>query len=239
MKRMSEITALILAGGLGSRLRSVVSDRPKVLAEVDGRPFLAYLLDELAEAGIRRVVLSTGYLGEQVRAAFGGRFGDISIDYVQEPEPLGTGGALCYARSALKSDPVLVLNGDSLHYTPFSELLEAHQSGHRAGTLVVKQVPDCRRYGSVTIRDEAIVEFSEKNNSTGAGWINAGIYMLSQELLASIPAGRPVSLEREVLPVWANRGLYAFCSEGKFIDIGTPASYARAANFVTVEEVSA
>jgi D-glycero-alpha-D-manno-heptose 1-phosphate guanylyltransferase len=109
----SEVTAAVLAGGLGTRLRSVVDDRPKVLAQVHARPFLMFLLDQLAAADFRSVVLCTGYLGEQIQRTFGETYKCLRILYSQEPKPLGTGGALRFALPQITSDPVLVLNGDS------------------------------------------------------------------------------------------------------------------------------
>jgi histidinol-phosphate phosphatase family protein len=227
------LTAAILAGGLGTRLRDVVSDRPKVLAEVAGRPFLAALLDQLVRAGVGRAVLCTGYRGEQVEATFGDRYGTLTLDYSHEAQPLGTAGALRNALAQLQSDPVLVLNGDS--YCDFEPrlLLASHKGHHAEGTLWLTEVHDTARYGRVAVgHDGAVQRFVEKGAIEGGpGWINAGIYLLSQRLLHEIPAGGPCSLERQVFPRWIGRGLHGYRGAGRFIDIGTPESYAEAASF--------
>jgi len=223
---------VIFAGGLGTRLRAAVSDRPKVLAEVLGRPFLSYLLDQVAAAGVRRVVLSTGYLGEQVEAAFGGGFGGMEVVCSKEDEPLGTGGALRYALPRLQSDPVVVMNGDSYFDADFGALWDAHVERGAEGSMALCEVPDVARFGQVVVdENEALVSFEEKGSGRGAGWINAGIYVLSRAIVESIPEGRAVSLEKEVLPAWIGRGLYGVKGRGKFIDIGTPESYAEAEAF--------
>src|ERR1041384_4288401 len=123
---LSDITAAVLAGGFGTRLRSVVADRPKVLAEIGGRPFLSYLFEQLAANGCRSVVLCTGYLGEQVYRIYGEQYGSLGLRYSQEAQPLGTGGALRFALGQFASDPVLVLNGDSFYGTDLKAYREWH-----------------------------------------------------------------------------------------------------------------
>jgi NDP-sugar pyrophosphorylase family protein len=226
---MSLPTAVILAGGLGTRLRSVVSDRPKVLAPVRGRPFLAHLLDRLDAARVWDVVLATGYQAGQIRAAFGGRYRGLRLHYSEEPQPLGTGGALARALPLATSDPVLVLNGDSLCHFDLEDVCRTHEETEAAGTLVVTKVPDAGRYGSVQVgTDRRIIRFAEKDGSGRAGLVNAGIYLLSQRLLASIPCGVTVSLERELLPAWIDVGLVAHVTAAALLDIGTPDAYAAA-----------
>lgn len=228
----SQTTAVIFAGGLGTRLRAAVSDRPKVLAEVLGRPFLAYLLDQVAAAGVRRVVLSTGYLGEQVEAAFGAEYGSLEVAYSKEDSPLGTGGALRHALGMLESDPVLVMNGDSYFDSDLNSLWAAYEEKRAEGAMLLCQVPDVARFGQVVVDDvQALVSFEEKGGKHGPGWINAGQYLLGRRVVESIPEGRAVSLEKEVLPAWIGRGLYGVAGEGKFLDIGTPESYAEAEAF--------
>jgi NDP-sugar pyrophosphorylase family protein len=223
---------LVLAGGLGTRLRSAVADRPKVLAEIRGRPFLAYLLDRLSQGGIRRVILCTGYRGEQVEAAFGSRFGALELVYSREPEALGTGGALRHAASLLEPGPALVLNGDSFCEVDYQGLAAWHRERGACGSLALTRVEDPRRYGSVeTDADGRVTRFVEKHQAAGPGWINAGVYVLGRELLESIPEGRAISLEREVFPAWIGRGLHACRCGGRFLDIGTPESYAEAERF--------
>src|SRR5262245_1827612 len=135
---LSSVTAAVLAGGLGTRLRSVVADRPKVLGEIAGRPFLGYLLEQLADAGLRSVVLCTGYMGDQVRAVFGGSHRGLRLLYSEEPSPLGTGGAIRLAVGQVVSSSVLVLNGDSYCETDLGAFWRAHRAaGSRATLLLV------------------------------------------------------------------------------------------------------
>ena len=227
--RLTSVTAAILVGGQGTRLRSVVADRPKVLAEIRGRPFLAYLLDQLAGAGVRYVVLCTGYLGEQVQAVFGDSYGSLRLVYSQESSPLGTAGALRLALPLFKSETVLVMNGDSFCEANLSAFWAWHCGRAAESTLLLTEVPDAKRYGRVNVdADGLVLRFDEKGDKSGPGWINAGIYLLNHRLLLTIPANRTVSLEREEFPSWIGRGLYGYRSGGRFLDIGTPEAYTMA-----------
>ncbi len=232
MQNLNGMTAAILAGGLGRRLRSKVADRPKGLASVGGRPFLAFLLDQLVEAGLRRAVLCTGYLGEQIEAAFGDSHGGLQLMYSRESSPLGTAGALRLALPRLRSDAVLVMNGDSYCDVDLGAFWAWHCEQRAEAAMVVTRMLDTARYGSVHVdADGAVRGFDEKQDKAGPGWINAGIYLLSQGLLETIPAGRAVSLEREMFPTWIGRGLYAYQTQGRFLDIGTPEAYRQAERF--------
>ncbi|MEM7204410.1 MAG: nucleotidyltransferase family protein [Planctomycetota bacterium] len=230
---LRDVTAVVLAGGLGTRLRSVVSDRPKVLAEVLGRPFLAYLLDQLAAAGVVDVVLSTGYRADQIEAAFGGGYKNLRLRYSREEEPLGTGGAIRLAQEAARSDPLMVLNGDSYCGADLPAFARWHRQHEAAGSLVLVEVPDVARFGHVEVTPEGVVtRFEEKGARQGPGWINAGVYLLSEPLVREIPVGRAVSLEREVFPRWIGNGLLGCKAlDCRFLDVGTPESYAAAERF--------
>ena len=222
------ITGAILAGGSGTRLRPILSDRPKVLAPVGGRPFLAYLLDQMVDAGIRKVVLCTGYLAGQVYSAFGDRYRDLRIWYSEEDRPLGTAGALAQALPLLDSDPVLVLNGDSHCNLDLPAFQQWHEEKKAVGSIALVHQPDASRFGCVSFDANGwILRFGEKK-TTGAGWINAGIYLLSQSLLRSIPQGHAASLEYDIFPNCVGSGLFGFNMGSHFIDIGTPVSYAEA-----------
>ncbi len=229
MSVLSDIQAVILAGGKGTRLRSVVGDRPKVLAEVAGRPFICYQLGYLIRSGIRRVVLCTGYMGRQVRDTVGETYGGIELAYSQEDEPLDTAGALRLALPSIASDPALVMNGDSLFKADLGEFYRLHAASGAECSLLLVEMEDCRRYGRVrTDSRSRVIRFEEKSDEPGPGCVSAGVYLLSKRMIEQIPTGRPVSIEREVFPAWVGRGLYAFCGKGAFIDIGTPESYALA-----------
>lgn len=233
MNKLAEITATILAGGFGTRLRSVVSGRPKVLAEVNNRPFIAYLLDQLSQAGVKTVVLCTGYLGEQIKAIFGEYYKGLTLLYSQERSALGTGGALRLALSLFKSEIVLVLNGDSFCQTNLPYFLNRHIVKKAIVSLLLTEVSDIGRYGSVRLEmDGKIMSFEEKGMKTGPGLINAGVYLLNHAFLESIPVNTNISLERESFPLWINKGLYGFQSKGNFLDIGMPQDYAAAGHFL-------
>ena len=231
-------TAVVLAGGFGTRLRSVVADRPKVLAPVAGRRFLAYLLDQLADAGLQEVVLCTGYLGEQIRAAFGARWRKLHLRYSQETESLGTAGALRNALALLPTEDVLVLNGDSYCDVNLRAIIELHRTRHAAATVAVTEAQDANRYGAVVVEsDGAISGFVEKG-SNGPGFINAGVYVLDRQFVAAIPPGTQVSLERDCFPHSVGKGLFAHQATGRFVDIGTVESFAEAQHFLDAHEFS-
>jgi NDP-sugar pyrophosphorylase family protein len=233
---------VILCGGLGTRLRPAVADRPKVLAPVNGTPFLDLLLRALRRRQARDVVLSVGHRAGQVRDFAGdGTRWDLRVRYAEEPEPLGTGGALRFTADALGLDePFLAMNGDTFFSGALAALVRFHRA--RAGEGVVASLalvprPEGDRYGAVeTGADDAVRAFREKEEAGDADgktpprWINAGVYLLEPALVEAIPTGRKVSLEREVFPQWVGRGLYARpFPEAAFLDIGTPEDYARAA----------
>lgn len=234
---IDSIKAAILAGGLGTRLRPKVADRPKVLAEVCGRPFLQFLLDQLCVAGIKDVVFCTGYMGNQVHALFGNCYRGIRLAYSKEPSPLGTAGALRLALPLLESHDILVMNGDSYCEANLHDFWSWHHNGDAEATLLLARVADTARYGRVQV-DHAgrVLSFEEKGHKSGPGWINAGVYLIRHRLIESIPSMGPASIERDVFPGWIGRSLYGFQSEGRFLDIGTPEAYAEAQDFFAVDE---
>ncbi len=232
MNSTCNVQAAVLAGGLGTRLRPVLADCPKILAPVHGKPFLAFLLEHLAGQGLREVVLCVGYRSKQVEAAFGRSYVGLRVDYSCEHAPLGTAGAVRLALPKLTSDPVLVVNGDSFCAPDLPSFFRWHEARKAAATLLLTRMPDTRRYGRVQVGDDGLIRaFEEKGGRDGPGCINAGVYLLRRELLAAIPAQTAVSLERETFPGWLGRGLYGCPSETPFLDIGTPDSYAAAEAF--------
>ncbi len=224
---LSNITAILLVGGIGSRLRSVVSDRPKVLASIGGRPFLSFLLDQLADAGILRTVLCTGYLHQQVRHTYGDCYRGMEIVYSQEKTPLGTGGALKLAHAQFESDTVLVMNGDSYCECDIANLWHWHSQHSKDMSIVLTEVSDSRRYGRVKLdENDNILRFDEKTYVySGSGWVNAGIYLMPQAWIDEIPANQNKSLEHDLFPNWISRRIYGYRCDGNFIDIGTPQSF--------------
>ena len=237
------LPVIILAGGFGARLRSVVDDRPKVLAPVAGRPFLQHLLKRLATEGVGDVVLSTGHLGEQVEAFIAEHSPDgMNVRCVQEPRPLGTGGALAFAtKEAEIQGPFVAMNGDTFFGGSVAELVEAHHTTPAAkATLALAKVDSADRYGRVLFEEAEnnapvrVTGFAEKEaeeaTAAGPAWINAGVYVLAPDALADGPRDERVSLERVVFPRLAKRGeLWALrYPAAPFLDIGTPEDYARA-----------
>lgn len=229
--QLNQIQAAILAGGLGTRLQSVVADRPKVLATVRGRPFLTYLLDQLATAGVSSVILCVGYMGELVKETLGHKYGSIELIYSQETSQLGTGGALQLALPLFHSESILVMNGDSFCGANLHDFYQWHQLKKAPASLLLAQVADTKRYGRVQVNSEGqITQFEEKGNSEGVGWINAGTYLIQRRLLETIPQGN-ISLERDIFSHWVGNQLYGHFSQGEFLDIGTPESYTIAEKF--------
>ncbi len=223
---------IILAGGIGSRLRGVVSDRPKCLATINGRPFLSHLLDQLAKAGVSDVILSTGYMAEQVETTFGNKYGPMSVRYSREDSPLGTGGGVKRALDLCHHNHVLVINGDSYFDFDWQDLLAWLDPARMQLAMVLAWIEDSRRYGQVVVGDDGqVLRFQEKNESAGAGWINAGLYFIDKQALATFPSPESFSLERDFFPAQIGHGFFARGYHGKFIDIGTPESYAAAGEF--------
>ncbi|MBF0160321.1 MAG: NTP transferase domain-containing protein [Magnetococcales bacterium] len=234
------IDVVLLAGGLGTRLRSELPDRQKVLADVNGQPFLAQLLAWVQRHGARRVILALGYRSEQVTNCLTQqpwhRQG-LEIVASVEPEPRGTAGALSHALPWLRTDTVLVMNGDSFAPIDLYLLSSLHNTKKASITLGVCSVTDTSRFGAVTVNDDdEVTAFLEKPAATiitspTAGTISAGIYLMSYSVIAAIPTNQMVSLERDVFPGYIRRGLFASRQQVPFIDIGTPASYAQRHQF--------
>lgn len=225
---MAAEEAIVLVGGLGTRLRAVVSDVPKPLAPVAGRPFLAWLLDAYAAAGLRRVILATGYRSEQIEEAVGQRWQGMEIAYSREDEPLGTGGAVRQAAAKVQGDGVHLANGDTwLRYEPVALEQATAASGALLG-IALARVEDVGRYGAVEVEAGRVQGFREKGGS-GPGLINAGSYYLSPTALDRLPQDRSYSFEERVLAPWTREGaVAAFDRTSDFIDIGVPGDYARA-----------
>lgn len=207
----------------------MVADRPKVLALVNGRPFLSYLLDQVASSGITHVVCCVGYRGEQVQEYFKNNYAGIRLSYSQEESLLGTGGALRLAIPKVESETVLVMNGDSYLDLPIRDFWKFHHERGANASMALTNQPDTARYGRVSLTpDKRITGFEEKGSISGPGWINAGIYLFSTKMVRAIPTGRVISLEREVFPGWIDQGFFGYQAVGRFLDIGTPESYAQA-----------
>jgi D-glycero-alpha-D-manno-heptose 1-phosphate guanylyltransferase len=228
-----DVTAAILAGGLGTRLRPALEGIPKVLARVGNRPFITFLLDQLVAAGIKRAVLLTGYRAEQVEQTLGNRYDGMSLSYSVEESPLGTAGALRRSLPQLKTETVLLMNGDSFCDVDVPGLVTAHRRRRAELTMALTHVPDASHFGQVKmVVNGKVTHFGEKQDGAGPGWVNAGVYIMAKSLIAEIPAAGSYSLERDLLPGWVkSRRIYGVKGSGRFLDIGTPASYAGAPAF--------
>lgn len=222
--------ALILAGGAGTRLRSVLGDAlNKPMAPIGEKPFLEYLIMRLQQQQIHEIILCVGYKAELIQRYFGrgDRWG-VQLTYSRETEPLGTGGAVKLAEEWVHADEFVVLNGDSFFDVDLGELSSFHHEVGAVASLALAHVENAQRYGAVRLDSaQRIVGFAEKDNGVGAGLINGGIYLLTRQALDTIPTGRACSLEREVFPALLTRGLYGRPFPGFFIDIGVPADYLR------------
>jgi len=225
-----QVPAVLLVGGLGTRLQAVLPSTPKPLAPVGGVPFLELLVLQVRSQGIRRLVLCTGHRAEQIEEVFGdGRKWDMAIEYSRESRPLGTAGALKFAERLLMPwAEFLVMNGDSFLELDFPKFELFHREHGGLLSMAVRKVPDASRYGTVRLdARQRVVGFIEKNNIGAPGIVNGGVYLFERTVLEHIPDG-PASLEKDIFPRLLDYGVYAAEQDGMFIDIGTPEDYARA-----------
>lgn len=220
--------AIILVGGLGTRLRAMVSDVPKPLAPVGGRPFLAWMLDMLDHRGLSRIVLAAGYRADAVKEAIGTKWGRMSIEYSIETAPLGTGGAIRRACQRIHGRGVHVLNGDTfLQYDPAALERCVQSTGCQIG-MAVASVTDTARYGAVVLDGQIVSGFTEKGVRR-PGYINGGAYFLTREAMARLPAKAAYSFEDAVLlPAVEMAQACGYTETSAFIDIGVPEDYVRA-----------
>jgi len=235
---LQNIEVVILAGGLGTRLRPAVSDRPKVLAPVNGVPFLKCYLGWLRGFGARRIILSLGHLAGMVESFVKSEdWNGLEIVANVETTPLGTGGAVRACLPLMRSPMALVANGDSVTRLDLCRFTEFHRSKSARLSMVLTHQPQSGAFGLVeTDLDGAVISFNEKPQTENAGgFINAGLYLMQRDVIEEIPAGKPISLEKDVFPKFCGHGFYALKGEFPFIDIGTPESYQRAGEFLRGE----
>ena len=219
---ISEIDTVILAGGLGTRLRSVLKDKPKCLAPINGTPFIDIFLDNCIDQGLRRFIICVGYLKEQVIEHLNIR-NDCEIIYSEEDEPLGTGGAIKHAESFITSNPFFALNGDSYCEIDFKDLLQFHIKKNALITIVVTKKSNTMDYGKIVIdKNSKILEFSEKVKFQDEAYVNAGIYCMSQSSLNYMSSNSSFSIEHSFFPSIINKRCFAYKVDRPFLDIGTP-----------------
>ena len=225
------LPAVILVGGQGTRLRPLTDRTRKDMLPLVDRPLLSYTFEHLARYGVERAIVSCGYLPDQIGSAFGNSFGEMSLEYAVETEPLGTGGAIGFAGRELDGS-FFALNGDSLREADLAELVRFHRATGAKATILLTPVADPSRYGLVRVASDGRVEsFLEKPRpeEIDTDLINAGLYVLEPEVLDLVPEGRAVSIEREVFPRLAEAGtVYGIALGGYWLDVGTPESYLQA-----------
>jgi len=225
---MKKIDAVILAGGKGTRLRSIIPDLPKPLALINGKPFLDVLLAQLESfACVNRVVMAVGYKSDMIINRYTDNPAyDFNILFSMEKDLLGTGGAIKQAISLTRSDDILVLNGDSYVEVNIGDFMAAHKRTNAFATIALKEAEDANRFGRVEIDEQKrVLLFKEKVKNKAPSFINAGMYLMKRDIFNDVEEGRVLSLEREILPQLVVSGVYGYVASGKFIDIGIPETY--------------
>ena len=217
---------LILCGGMGTRLRSVTGDAPKVMAEVQGEPFLDFLLRYLIKQGAKRVILCAGYKAEEIVGHYKAKFSRIEIDFAVEKEPLGTGGALKNGLPFVKSGYVFGLNGDCFTPVDYAKLWAFHQRKNAAVTLVGVRIEGNKDFGTLVMNDnDEITAFKEKFETRDVQHISAGIYCFNTRVFDLMPSGK-FSVEYDFFPKMIGKGFFGYKVDAPFIDIGTPERFA-------------
>ncbi|HEY59179.1 MAG TPA: NTP transferase domain-containing protein [Anaerolineae bacterium] len=226
------LTAVVLAGGAGTRIRSI-TDKQKVMVEINNRPFITYILDFLKVAGFQQTIICTGYKPKEVLNVLGDDYHGMHLEYSAENKPLGTAGAVINSLKKIDSENILVLNGDSLCDVDINNFVEFYINKSYMPSIVCTWRDDLTRYGNILFNpDKRITSFQEKSGEDKSGWINAGLYLMKRDSLNSFPRDKKISIEYDVFPKLINKGLFAFLHKGKFIDIGTPESFLEAASFL-------
>ena len=226
--------AVVLVGGLGTRLRDLVNDRPKPMAPVNGKPFLEYQVEFLKNNGIGEIIFSTGYMSEKIEEHFGsGKKYGLQIKYVKEKDLLGTGGAIKNAKDIMK-EQFFVLNGDSMFLIDLNSMVEFHKNNHADLTIALAKVQQKSRFGNVEINDKfRITGFTEKENIPG-DLINGGIYYFEKNNFNWNTFPEKYSIEKEFFPqVVKKNNVFGFVSDSYFIDIGTIEDYKRFENDIS------
>lgn len=221
--------AIVLCGGMGTRLRVVTGSKPKVLAEVSGQPFLAYILEQLRQQHFKRVILCTGYAADDVETVCKKHAGHLDLVFSREEKPLGTGGAVKKAQPYVRFGHFIVLNGDSICPIDLFQLKQFHLKHQALATITATKVSDASDYGTIEVGENStVVQFSEKNGQKTEGLVNAGVYCFDKNIFNKMPSDEAFSLERDVFPNLISQGLFAYVIDENFMDIGTPERYRKA-----------
>ena len=234
--------AMLICGGAGLRLRSITGNVPKAMASVAGRPFLELLLRQLRRHGFQRVILAVCHQKDVIRSHFGERAFGLHLAYSVESSPLGTGGALRKAVDVVESDSVLIMNGDSYTDADLGKLVAAYRESKADASVLLVPTDGRDDCGTALVNKRGrLVRFEEKRDSFHALYVNAGIYIISRQMLYEIPPGVEISLEREILPRWLSEGkdITGLVCLGRCIDIGTPERYRSAQDILANVEVDA
>jgi D-glycero-alpha-D-manno-heptose 1-phosphate guanylyltransferase len=221
--------AIILAGGKGTRLQSVVNNVPKPMALVAGKPFLTYVLDNLINQGIKKIVLSVGYKANLIQDYFKNCYKDIPIEYVIETSPLGTGGALKFAINTSENENILAINGDTIFHTEYQKLFDFHYSSKAGFSMALRQINSDGRYGGVKLDNSNTVTGFTSKEIIGNIIINSGIYIINKNFFEeNTPIGN-FSIEDDFFThIPSSKKLKGIILEGYFIDIGIPEDYYKA-----------
>jgi NDP-sugar pyrophosphorylase family protein len=227
----SEVTCLLLASGLGTRVK-FTDEHPKLLLDIAGRPFVFQILDQLARAGLRHVVVCSDSSNALVQAAVGKAYLALAIDYSTEPQPLGSAGAARLALPLARSMVVLVAGGTSFCEVDLLAVWRRWAADRSRALMVVAHVQNAARYSRVAMdRGGHVTEYRFKLGEHGPDWIDAGLYLAPRAWLQAIPSDRPVSFERTIIPAWVERGVRTYRAPGAYIDVSTPDAYASARRF--------
>jgi NDP-sugar pyrophosphorylase family protein len=224
-----DIDVLILCGGLGKRLRSVVSDRPKPMAEVGNAPFLDLLINYTSSFGFKRFILCIGYKGDFIKDYYSRKSNSFEMLFSEERKLLGTAGAIKNAEKLIQSNPFLVMNGDSFCKIDLNEFFNFHNSKKAILSIALTEIKENIDCGFIILDSSGKIEsFIEKGKVEGSSYVNAGIYLFQKEILSLIPQNKSYSLEYDLFPILANGRIYGYITKNELIDIGTPERYEKA-----------
>ncbi len=230
MKTLKDTDVVILAGGLGKRLQSVTGGSQKILAQIDGKPFISILIDYLAAQGASRFILCTGHDAKNVEETLANAHRGLTVLFSREDEPLGTGGAIKKGAGLVESDLFLAMNGDCFCVIDYNRMIQEHQMNKAQATIAITQIADAREYGTIEINsNKEIITFKEKQPILQKALINTGTYCLNRNIfnvgVGSKPTQGKFSIEYDFFPYLVGKGFFGFEVENKFIDIGTPERY--------------